>query len=285
MSGTRPIHEFGALPGLKPLFGKAILPHHGGPDVPAEEYAVDAVRVDADQLAIYQRLCGYDVSSVLPASFVHLLTFPLSMALMTRSDFPLPVLGLVHVRNRVTQHRPIDMGESVRVGVHAENLAPHPAGRQVDLVSEARVGDEVVWSEISTYLRPGRKDPGTHRDPGERPQPPAPQAFWRLPGDLGRRYAAVSGDSNPIHLSALSAKAFGFPHAIAHGMWLQARALAAVSSRLPAAYDVDIAFKTPAFLPSAVAFAAALTGPVWTLDVRAARTGKPHLAGTVTPAS
>ena len=34
-------------------------------------------------------------------------------------------------------------------------------------------------------------------------EPPPVDAQWRLPGDLGRRYAAVSGDRNPIHMHAL----------------------------------------------------------------------------------
>jgi hypothetical protein len=51
---------------------------------------------------------------------------------------------------------------------------------------------------------------------------------WRLAGNLGRRYGAVSGDRNPIHLYPVTAKAFGFPTNIAHGMWTKARSLAAL---------------------------------------------------------
>ena len=49
--------------------------------------------------------------------------------------------------------------------------------------------------------------------------------MWSLPASASRAYAAVSGDVNPIHMSALTAKAFGFPRAIAHGMYTAARAL------------------------------------------------------------
>ena len=51
---------------------------------------------------------------------------------------------------------------------------------------------------------------------------------WKAPADIGRQYAKVSGDYNPIHLSAVSAKLFGFPTAIAHGLWNKARTLAAL---------------------------------------------------------
>jgi acyl dehydratase len=103
-----------------------------------------------------------------------------------------------------------------------------------------------------------------------------------VPGDIGRRYAAVSGDRNPIHLHPLTARAFGFPRAIAHGMWLKARTLATIESRLPDAFSVDVTFKTPVLLPSTVSLVAAHHDDGWLLDVRNAKSGKPHLSGSVT---
>src|SRR5213076_2448555 len=84
----------------------------------------------------------------------------------------------------------------------------------------------------------------------------APNAVWKLPGDIGRRYAAVSGDRNPIHLHPLSARLFGFPRAIAHGMWTKARALAAQEAELPDAYTTSVRFRKPILLPSRVEFGA-----------------------------
>ncbi len=104
-----------------------------------------------------------------------------------------------------------------------------------------------------------------------------------MPGDTGRRYAAVSGDRNPIHLYPLTARAFGFPRAIVHGMWLKARVLAALEARLPDAFSVDVAFKAPVLLPSTVSFVAAQDDGTWRLDVRSAKSGRPHLIGTVAP--
>jgi len=102
---------------------------------------------------------------------------------------------------------------------------------------------------------------------------------WSLSGDLGRRYGSVSGDRNPIHIHALSARLFGFPQAIAHGMWTKARALAALEP-LPDAYTVDVSFRRPILLPSRVTFAA--EGERF--EVRSAKTPDTiHLEGTVTP--
>jgi acyl dehydratase len=103
----------------------------------------------------------------------------------------------------------------------------------------------------------------------------------RVPGDIGRRYGAVSGDRNPIHLAGLSAKLFGFKSAIAHGMWVKARTLATLEGRLPDALTVDVRFKTPVFVPTTIAIGTQRTDAGWELDVRGARNGKPHLAGTI----
>ena len=84
---------------------------------------------------------------------------------------------------------------------------------------------------------------------------PAGGIEWRLPADLGRTYAAVSGDANPIHLYPWTAKALGFRRQIAHGMWTLARSIAAIENRLPDAVTVEAAFKKPVFLPGTVTFA------------------------------
>ena len=109
-----------------------------------------------------------------------------------------------------------------------------------------------MWEE-TTHV-PAAAAAATATAPAERGstisrQPEPAASTWRLPGDLGRRYAAVSGDHNPIHLYALTAKAFGFPRQIAHGMWSKARCLAALDGRLPDAVTVEVAFKKPVLLP------------------------------------
>ena len=107
------------------------------------------------------------------------------------------------------------------------------------------------------------------------------RAHWRVPGDIGRRYGAVSGDRNPIHLHGWSAKLFGMPRPIAHGMWLKARCLAELEPTLPDAFSVDVRFKLPLFLPAQVAFGVREGGG---FEVRDASSGKPHLSGTLTRA-
>lgn len=265
-------------------------------DLPEVAYLVAGVQADPAHLTAYQHLIGESASDVLPAGFVHVLTFPVATALMARPDFPLPLAGLVHLANHVTHAVPVRLGQALDVRAWAEGLAAHRTGTTVDLVTEVRLagparepGDgPVVWRGVSTYLAKG-----THLLPRgatveERAAfvPPVPTGRWDLDAGTGRRYAAVSGDRNPIHLSALSAKALGFPRAIAHGMDTAARALATVGAARGDAFTWSVEFAAPVLLPGTVAVRVAEDDGPGAGHRYAGwhpRTGRLHLRGAVLP--
>jgi acyl dehydratase len=268
----------------------------GGGEIPDGELALRDVRVDPEHVADYARVCGFSArgsspGAELPGTYPHLLAFPLHLALMTDGRFPLGAIGLVHVGNRITQHRPIRLDQRLELRVRATPLEDHPRGRTFSLVSEARIEDELVWEELSTMLhRTRRAETSTPRaEAGEPGSPPGPLpdslpivAEWRLPGDLGRRYAAVSGDRNPIHMHPLSARAFGFPRAIAHGMWTMARCLAALEET-GEAFTIDVRFRRPILLPATVGFASAAEGDLVGFCVREVDGDSAHLEGQLEP--
>lgn len=259
--------------------------------LPAVAYAVHGLQADPDRLTAYQHLVGEPGTDRLPAGFVHVLTFPLAMALMVRDDFPLRVLGLIHVANRVEQRAPLRLGQPLDARAWAADLRPHHAGTQVDLISEVRSDGAVAWRGVSTYLAKGvRLTTAT----GERPAAkhgrppfvaPVPTGSWRLAADTGRIYAAVSGDVNPIHLWAPAARAFGFRGAIAHGMYTAARALAMVGPAHGDSFAWSVELAAPVVLPTTVAVRVARdeTGTGHSLTVWDPRRVRPHLTGTVTP--
>jgi acyl dehydratase len=260
--------------------GASLLPFVAGrgTQMPALERRLDGVRVDPTHLADYAKVCGFTLRDALPATYLHMPAFPLHMQLMTDGRFPFPAVGLVHLENRIVVHRPARVSEVFDLVVKTTPIEPHPKGKAFALVSEARVDGELVWEERSTMLRRG-KGSGEAAARDEQPLPAGPGVEWRLPGDLGRRYGAVSGDRNPIHIHPYTAKLFGFPQAIAHGMWTKARCLAALEP-LPDAYTVDVSFKKPIFLPGRVTFA----HEDGRFAVRSARSPDTiHLEGTVTP--
>ena len=317
----RTVKTLASVPELRGLYARALLPRRT-PDLatatlPTVTYRVADVVAEPEHLVAYQRLLGEPVDGTLPAGFVHVLAFPVATALMVRDDFPLRVPGMVHLANAVTVHRAVGADEQLLVEAHAENLRPHRTGTQVDLVTEvsARYGagdsTEVVWRGVSTYLAKGvhagtapRADDPTvsavsggdaaagSTSAGDRPTftPPTPTARWTLDAGTGRRYAAVSGDHNPIHLSALTAKPFGFRRAIAHGMYTASRALAQVGPGRGEAFDwtVDLAFTPRGDVLGAEAAASSVSGHPdhgagydyvgW--DARRSRL---HLSGSVVP--
>jgi acyl dehydratase len=271
------------------------VPGHGKA-IPELELTLGGVEIDARHLADYDHVCGFTLRDTLPATYLHVRAFPLHLALMTDARFPFPAIGLVHLANRITVHRPARIEETFDLTVHATEVQPHPKGQTFTIVSEARIDNQLVWEDHSTMLRRGRgtdadRAGGAGRDgsaelaDAEAPDPatgPArttarAQARWRLSSDLGRRYAGVSKDRNPIHLHAASARLFGFKRPIAHGMWTKAACLAALEPKLPDAYTVDVQFRKPIFLPGKATFEAhdgafAVTGAKEIL----------HLEGTVT---
>jgi acyl dehydratase len=247
----------------------------GANELPDTELDVRDVETDRGHLAAYNRVCGFTRDDMLPATYPHIVAFPLAVRIMAERAFPFPLLGLVHIGNEIAQLRPVGAGEPLSVRVRAQDLEPHDRGTQFAMAAEVRVGKEPVWRSRNVYLhRHGR--PSGSSSPKER-EPAAPaRAHWRVPGDIGRRYGAVSGDRNPIHLHAWSARLFGMPRPIAHGMWLKARCLAELEPALPDAFTVSVRFKLPLFLPAQVAFGVRDGGG---FEVRDASSGKPHLSG------
>jgi hypothetical protein len=267
-----------STPNLTMLFGKAVLTGftRHGKNLPSTVYSRDLV-VDAEHLAAYNKVCGFRLTDELPVTYPHILSFPLQVKLMTDGDFPFPLVGSVHLANRITQHRPLRADQPIALKVHVDNLRDHAKGKQFDMISEATSGGAVVWESVSTYLRRGGGSGGSSEKEIVARQP---RAVWRVPEDIGRRYAEVSGDRNPIHTHALTARLLGFPRAIAHGMWTKARCLAAFEGRLPDAYTVDVRFKAPVLLPAKVGFYAAQQDD-WQFELFDARSGKPHLSGVI----
>jgi acyl dehydratase len=294
--------ELTNAPSMAALFaraGAAMIPHAsrlpvvgpmvagGGRDVPDLTLRLTGAEVDDRRVADYDQVCGFALRDAVPATYPHMLAFPLQLSLMTDPSFPFPAIGLVHLANRITQHRPTRAGERLRIDVWATPVEDHPRGKQFSLRSEARVGDDLVWEEVSTNLRrDGSKDSSSTSGSESAALPGAESLLaivtWSVPGNLGRQYASVSGDYNPIHIHPLSARLFGFPSAIAHGMWTKARCLAALESRLPDAFTVEVAFKRPILLPGKIEFCEGATTGGIDFGVRDPAKGKSHLDGRVT---
>jgi len=290
-------------PSILPLYARAAAPLIPGAsllpfvpgrakEIPETELTLPGVRPDPERVAAYARVCGFSLRDTLPPTYPHVLAFPLHMALMADGSFPFGAVGLVHVENRIVQHRPLGLGEELKLVVRPTPLQPHRRGQTFAIESEAWTGRQKSWESTSTFLHRGKPQqpadgPISHDIRGKSAHRPQEGlrvgATWRLGGGLGRRYGAGAGDRNPIHMHSLTAKPLGFPSAIAHGMWTKARCLAALSSRLPDAFAVEVAFRKPIRLPGRVEFLCDAGGERIHFAVRDAKRQTPHLDGRAKP--
>jgi len=268
MMAAAPVRlEYDALPAVVPSYVRAATTLSGGlsgdqtiPEIVAE---LPSLQVSQDALTSYREVCCFADSKHLPVTYPHVLAFPMHMAVMTHKQFPLKLLGLIHVRNQITQHRAIGQDETLRLEVRVGGHRETSKGVEFDLTT--RVHDsqnQRVWEEIGTMLSRQKTSQASDDKGNSKKTQHDEMRFkgehssdWQIPADIGRRYARAAGDYNPIHLSPYTAKLFGFPRAIATGMWTKARAAAQLTPQLEQdAYTLSLAFKKPIFLPSKARF-------------------------------
>ncbi|MFN3359303.1 MAG: MaoC family dehydratase [Pseudomonas sp.] len=249
-------------PFLPPLYWRAALKRKITGTALPEQGLRCRVSVNPRQVAAYRKVCGFADSPMLPATYPHILAFGLQMQLLTDHAFPFPLLGLIHLSNRIRIHRPLGGVSELSIAVHAQNLQPHPKGATFDVVTRVEDSLGLLWEAESRMLCRGVKlDGETAQAVQAAPTQTSEITRWKAPADIGRRYARVSGDYNPIHLSAVTAKLFGFPQAIAHGLWNKARTLTALAEHLPGAnIELTVEFQKPVRLPSEVVLLASAAG-------------------------
>jgi acyl dehydratase len=251
--------------------------------VPDTVFELKGLRVDPDNLAGYCRATGLRFGDTLPITYPFTLVFPTVMKLMVSKAFPFAAIGSVHAENVIEQFRGISSSEPLDLRVHAENLREHRKGLLVDLVSEVNVGRELVWKQTSSFLSLQKTSlsGGPRETPPADEVPPPPTRTLRVDQKTISKYASISGDRNPIHVSTLGAKAFGFPRTIAHGMWSAAAVLGVVEGRVPSRVTYSVRFGKPIILPATVNLYADSVDSGWDLSLKNPKKGYPHLTATL----
>jgi len=273
---------FSALPSMLGNYVRVIASNkpyiapEGAPTGKADFTAV-TVQARAAHVARYRAVCAIPESGFLPHAFPHVLAMPLHMHIFTAPGFPVKVLGLIHLRNTIRVLQPVPVDSTLRLRAYWETMRETPTGQEYDLITQGFVKDELMWEEVSTMLA-RRATPG-QRPTIERAGDTDAKRTFAVAANTGRRYARVSGDYNPIHLSARTAGWFGFKQAVAHGMWSMSRCLGEGSDRLPnGPVQIDTQFKLPLYLPSEVIFRAAKKHDDIELSLSSARGDRLHLA-------
>lgn len=227
------------------------------------------LHIDNKHYSKYCEEVAWPNSDKMHPLYLQMLSLPLQMRCLLDKQSPFPLLGLIHCANDVHVIEDCDFSEPFECRVRFNDVRAHTKGWEVDIVLDALQNGQSVYRAVSSYLvkvkavHVAPKPTHTHRKFGEQGRDTTSQVLENqqreliakidATSDTGRRYASISGDYNPIHLSTLSAKLFGFKRAIAHGMWT----LACVASRLgdgDESHTQDIkrivcTFKKPVLLP------------------------------------
>jgi len=251
--------EYKTIPGMLPIFMKILFSRkkgfRPGDSFPQIKAVVRGYSINSEKLAAYRDICELENDGYLPILYPHVFTAPLHMAMLAHKDFPIPLMGMLHYRNHHIQHRPIRDNEVLDVEV---SLAEHRIVRQgfeFDYTIRVESNGELVWNSITTYLKQGRF--GTDYDSSPRADLIDPikdgvnVSESVIPENIGKMYAKICSDYNPIHMSKFAAKLFGFKRDIAHAMWATALSIGKLYLKTgDKPVRVDLGFKGPLFIGS-----------------------------------
>lgn len=252
--------EFATSPGIWLSYSRVVASRkpatvRDGETVPRIEATLAATQPDPAHVARYAAICEVPRADVVPIAYPHMLASGMHLAMLSSPAFPISVLGLVHVRNLIVRERAQDAGEAMALRSWIEGHRDTDRGQEFDLETEGSVDGTMIWRETCTFLARRRGKPGA-RPAAEKERENGPKGAvastsFAAPAGLGRRYASVSGDYNPIHLADLAARPFGFRKAIAHGMWSLARCAAELGEiDMGGRTTLDVVFKLPVYLPA-----------------------------------
>ncbi len=278
------------LPASLPLSLKALASGRRKPpkavELPRLSVALESFRFDPQNLKAYRDICGFPTGGGVPIPYPQVSAIGLQMYLLTRPQFPLPLLGLVHLKNRITQERELNDEEAFSVQVAIVDQRPHDKGLEFEIETlYAGAAGKTVWRGLTTILfRQKSAESGKPKKtaPAETADGLGEYRSFDAPEDIGRRYGKIAGDNNPIHLYPLTAKLFGFPRHIAHGMWSMARCCALLQEGLGhPPHELTTRFLQPLFLPARIALRYGEQGDGFTFKLINRDNDKTHLTGTL----
>ncbi|MDC8829470.1 MaoC family dehydratase [Alteromonas gilva] len=193
--------------------------------------------------------------------FPQLLGLSQHISALSHSHSPFSLIGLVHVGNEIRQYQPLS-NEELCLHCYFDKITPHQYGVQVDINTNVSQGGKHCQTLRSTYLyrlpsidilsHSAKSDPV----PGSEKLLPLPEhSQLQFKSGIGRQYARISGDYNPIHLAKWSARLAGFKDVMAHGMHVLAMTLSKLNHnwQLPLEKTVIASqFSRPVLLPSSL---------------------------------
>lgn len=240
-------------------------------------------RMDAEKLDRFKQVCGYESNGPeVPAPFVQTLFIRVISKFIGSGRFPITPMGLIQVGQSFTLKQPLGVDTPLDLFCRILDMARTDRGIYTRFLMEARHADALVWEGTATYFTRAKNPPPKTKKPVPEDTPLPVRETIRVPENTGRQYAGVSGDYNPHHLYAWTARFIGFKQAIAHGMWSLARTCASLEQEwgYPEHVHMEGALKLPIFLPGTVTLGYEARDNAIDFELRGSETGLPHLKGS-----
>ncbi len=282
---------FNTQPAIASAMVKALLlPRKGfkaSIGLPAIKASWVGAKANIDSLKKYETVLGLTSSKVLPVLYPHVLAGGMHMHMLSHPDFPIRLLGSVHLKNTIKQYQAIDIESEMELHSAIGEYRLTEKGLEFDFSTQVKVEGNVVWEEVSIYFKAGKF--------GGKEQPSEQSSFeldslsngeqvaeWEVPKNRGKQYAKITGDYNPIHMSPTLAKLFGLKRDIAHGFGVLAQAIELAGfNTVNKPCQVDVVFKGPVFLQSQVSLKKNNSQNENRFDVFCGNNPKPSICGSV----
>lgn len=209
----------------------------------------EGTRINREKLEAYRSYFSF--SDALPMSYLYLIAQRAQGVLMLHKDYTIPIPGTIHLSNYLEQleaidiEAPLDIKATLSVPYESEgSLKPsisivfYQHGIPVALCDSGYLVKRKKRSKSG--LKPKRVPDLYDSGQGEVKE-------WKLDKDVGKAYADISDDHNPIHKSVWAAKLVGFKRPIAHGWFTVSTAISDIG-RNPR--SIAVSFKRPLLVPA-----------------------------------
>lgn len=244
------------------------------PSLPSKRLS-KIVDINAKHCQQYNQLTHWDSQlsspnypNVIHPNYVQTLSLSMQLEMMVASEFPFKPIGLVHLANKIAFSFLPEQDARMTLETSFGELYWHKRGWVIEVVTDAYIGTNLALTGKSYYLSrtkhaiedeqmvslvnplPSWISEGI--DAQHLNQTPNEDDELVFSDDIGRKYARVSGDYNPIHLHPYTAKLLGFKKAIAHGMFSKAWALSLLAQKNPifkSGACIKVLFSQPIVLP------------------------------------
>ncbi len=188
-----------------------------------------------------------------------ILGFRLTMSVLTRPEFPLPIWNALQIRNRLSQIRPIEIDANYQLECAVGAQRQVDKGIEVDLDNRLLSRGDCHWSGTTTFIYRGSTLPDAGANTQSAPSPDlaaAPElTSFRMPQGGRWKFCQLTGDFNGIHLGSVYARQLRFAAAFAHPQRVAALCLRQIDTPENPVQSLDLWIKGPVYYDAQVRLA------------------------------